>query len=110
MREAACLSEVGEFEAGGAADLLGAAQGSGTAAAVHCIEGVLKRSYERAFTGREGHEKLTRRCASSNAYRSGNPERDAREADKTLDAAGKSFGIDFSTGAADLLNRVARRA
>ena len=90
-------------------DLLVAAQGSGTAGAVHRVEGVLKRRYQRAFAGRKGDEEITGVRTSNDTHRPGNSERDAREADESLDATGEPLGGDLSSGAADLLNLVARR-
>jgi hypothetical protein len=70
---------------------------------------MLKRRYQRAFARRKGHEEITGGRTSNDANRPGNSERDAREADESLDATGEPFGGDFSAGAAYLLNLVARR-
>jgi len=92
-------------------DLLVATQCSGPAGAVHCVESVLKRGYERAFTRRKRDERNHRRSALPTMRRgAGYSERDAREANESFDAAGQLFRVYFNAGAADLLNLVARCA
>ncbi len=76
--------------------MLIAAKRNGTTGAVHCVESVLKRGYERAFARGEGHEELAVGGASDDPDGPGNTQRHPREADESLDAAGQLFRVDFS--------------
>lgn len=96
--------KIDEFEAWRAADELSAAASVGATTTIDDIEGVLHRGDERALGGGERHDEIAIGVTTADTDRTGDTERDLREADEALDAAGKLLGLELGGGTAQGVN------
>ena len=90
--------------------MLVAAEGRDTTAAIHGVEGMLERGHQRSLAGREWDEEVSLSRGAADAHGTGDTEWHLRKTQKSLDAPFEQLGIYLSSGTADLLNLVPRRA